>query len=123
MDKLEKIKEEEINLEYQKARLKHANTKELEQAAELWIEIVSDRLKVLKEEKVEGYIIEISHVVSRKFHIYMPDDRPYEITVIQDKMERKSEVKVMRKMPDELIHCTDPDYIAITDMVKKELEK
>ena len=73
---------------------------------------------------MEGYILEISHVVTRKFHIYMPDDRPYEITVIQDKFDKeKCKVTVLRKMPDELITFLSPDYIAITDMVKKELEK
>ena len=72
---------------------------------------------------MEGYILEISHVVTRKFHIYMPEDRPYEITVTQDKFDKKKGgVTVLRKMPDELI-TFDPEYSDIMDMVKKELEK
>lgn len=73
---------------------------------------------------MEGYILETSHVVTRKFHIYMSEDRPYEITIIQDKFNKeKGMVKVLRKMPDEIIGFTHPDYISITDMVKKQLEK
>ncbi len=49
MDIIERIKEEEVNLENQKIRLKQAKTKELKQAAQLWIKIVSDRLKALRE--------------------------------------------------------------------------
>lgn len=73
---------------------------------------------------MEGYILEISHVVNRKFHIYMPEDRPYEITIVQDKFDKeKGSIAVLRKMPEELITFKDPEYSDIIDMVKKELEK
>ncbi len=73
---------------------------------------------------MEGYILEVSHVVTRKFHIYMPEDRPYEITDIQDKFDKeKGKVTVLRKMPEELITSYDPKFPDIMDMVKKELEK
>lgn len=73
---------------------------------------------------MEGFILEISHVIIRKFHIYMPEDRPYEITIVQNKFNKeKGKVTVLRKMPDELILFTEPEYSEIMDMVKKELEK
>lgn len=73
---------------------------------------------------MEGYIIEISHVIIRKFHIYMPEDRPYEITVIMDMFDiAKGSIKVHRKMPDEELTFDDPIYIVIANRVRKELEK
>ncbi len=80
-------------------------------------------IKMVQEEKMEGYILEISHVVTRKFHIYMPDDRPYEIMVVQDELRGTSEIKAFRKMPDELINIMNPENLWIRDMIKKELEK